>query len=214
VTDKGGEPALLAPVEETYRRFLELFGPNAEGVGWRAESGQRLRFRVLARLIEQDEKHGPFTLADYGCGYGALLPWLAERYGGRLLAYTGYDICPEMLAAARRRQADPRAAWVHSAQPVQAVDYAMVSGTFNIKADADEATWRGFVEDRLAALARISRRGLAFNMLAHDGERRGSDLFYTDPLPWVAFCRRRLSRRLVLCQDYPLDEWTILLRFD
>lgn len=204
---------MLAEVTDTYRRFLHLFGPSHEGVGWRRADGQRQRFELLCRIIDDDPgRRRPFSVADYGCGYGALLPVLAERYGDRLAAYHGYDVCPEMLAAARGAHADPRARWLEASDLAETVDYVLVSGTFNIKGSAADEVWRRWVEDRLVHLFRRCRRGLAFNMLSTDGERRGPDLYYTAAGPWLDMARERMTRRLALLQDYPLAEWTLLLR--
>jgi hypothetical protein len=38
------------------------------------------------------------------------------------------------------------------------------------------------------------------------------DLFYADPLALFEHCRTRFSRRVALLHDYPLYEFTLLVR--
>jgi hypothetical protein len=39
-----------------------------------------------------------------------------------------------------------------------------------------------------------------------------ADLYYADPLFFFEHCRQRFSRRVALLHDYPLYEFTILVR--
>ena len=65
--------------------------------------------------------------------------------------------------------------------------------------------------DRLAALA---TKGFAFNALTSysDADRRRDDLHYADPLHWFDYCKRSHSRFVTLLHDYPLYEFTLLVR--
>jgi len=68
------------------------------------------------------------------------------------------------------------------------------------------------VQASLAHLWTVSRKGLAFNMLSIYGNKRIRDLYYADPRPFFDFCMRELSPNVTLLHDYPLQEWTILVR--
>ena len=65
--------------------------------------------------------------------------------------------------------------------------------------------------DRLNAL---SARGFAFNMLTKysDAERMRSDLYYADPCFLFDYCKKRYARRVSLLHDYPLYEFTMIVR--
>jgi hypothetical protein len=93
-------------------------------------------------------------------------------------------------------------------------DYAVASGIFNVKLDHRVDTWREFVLHTLATLDSLSTRGFAFNMLStySDVEKRREDLFYADPLQMFDACKRRFSPRVSLLHDYPLYEFTIIVR--
>jgi hypothetical protein len=77
-----------------------------------------------------------------------------------------------------------------------------------------DAAWLGYVETTLDRLAALGRRGFAFNLLSRysDPDRRRPDLYYGDPLALFDHCKRRFSPRVALLHDYPLWEFTILVR--
>jgi hypothetical protein len=50
-------------------------------------------------------------------------------------------------------------------------------------------------------------------LTAHnDVDKRRANLFYADPAEWFEHCRRSYSRHVSLLHDYPLYEFTILVR--
>ena len=60
----------------------------------------------------------------------------------------------------------------------------------------------------------LSRKGFAFNVLTKysDREFMRDDLYYADPIFLFEHCRRKFSRFVSLIHDYPLYEFTILVR--
>ena len=95
--------ALLDAVRGYYTGRLAEHGPTPRGVDWNGAESQETRFRQLLRVLEGTPGA---TLGDFGCGYGALLPF--ARSAGFSGEYRGYDLAPAMVAAARDRYAaDP-----------------------------------------------------------------------------------------------------------
>ncbi len=88
-----GRERLVGPVERYYSDKVEEHGPSPSGVDWNSAESQEVRFEQLLKLHPCD---GPFSLNDYGCGYGALAGWLAERYDE--FTYRGFDVSESMLA--------------------------------------------------------------------------------------------------------------------
>jgi SAM-dependent methyltransferase len=201
----------LGGVGGLYGSNVEKYGAGPEAVGWRDRETHELRFDKLAQALPGNGE--PFTVNDHGCGYGALFEYLVER-GFPVVGYLGTDISAEMLGVARARVADPRAEFVEAALPPADADYTFVSGTFNVRLGATEASWETYVKETLAALAARSRRGIAFNLLTTYVDWRDDNLFYADPKAFFDFCRSELSRYVVLLHDYPLYEWTMLVRFE
>lgn len=150
---------------------------------------------------------------DYGCGYGALVDYLREE--GRPFEYRGFDISDAMIRAASARYADDaRCSFTSDSRALRPADYSVSSGIFNVKLHHAADAWCEYVWETLETLHRLSTRGFAFNMLStySDPEKRRSDLFYADPLQTFDLCRRRFSSRVALLHDYPLFEFTILVR--
>lgn len=204
---------ILGRTEKYYAAKARQHGATARGVDWNSQESQELRFDQLLRLVESEKE--PFSLNDYGCGYGALVEHLAQR--GLEPHYHGFDISGAMIESARQRHAArPRCRFTTSFGELERATYTVASGVFNVKLEAGEDEWPGYVFHCLDQLHTLSSRGFAFNVLSQDSEpeRRQPHLFYADPLAMLEHCRRRYSRRLALLQDYGLYEFTIVVRRD
>ena len=66
----------------------------------------------------------------------------------------------------------------------------------------------------LAAINGLSKRGFAFNVLTKYShpEFQRPDLYYADPLFLFDYCKTKFSRFVTLLHDYPLYEFTLLVR--
>jgi SAM-dependent methyltransferase len=205
-----GSARIISSVEQYYTGKLREHGPSPQGVDWNSAESQHLRFEQLLRVCPSA---GPFSLLDYGCGYGALL----DHLGGRAaeVDYRGFDISDEMVSAARelhgegpnRRFSADRSAFGQS-------DYAVASGIFNVALGFSPDEWTRYVTDTLTSLREFGVRGFAFNMLTSysDADRMRSDLHYGDPLFYFDLCKRNFSRNVALLHDYDLYEFTLLVR--
>lgn len=204
-------PEDLDGVAQHYTESLRTSGTTAAAVGWRTEALQELRFDKLTSVI--DDRSVPVRINDYGCGYGAHLRFLIRK-GIRVSEYHGYDVSAPMLEAAAVHLTDLRECLdLRLGSEIETVaDFSFVSGTFNVRLASSEATWKTFVESRLDQLHEHSARGFAFNMLTSYVDWRDPHLYYGDPAEWFDYCKRRFSPRVALLHDYPLYEWTMVVR--
>jgi SAM-dependent methyltransferase len=203
--------ALLADVNEYYSAKVGEHGASHRGADWNSKASQELRFDRLLEIV--DVPHLPFSLNDYGCGYGALLDYLETRFPD--VRYRGFDLSEAMLATAGATHPNvERRDFVNDAALLSPADYTVASGVFNVRLKAPVPTWQRYVLDTLEQIATLSTRGFSFNMLTthSDAERMRADLYYADPLFFFEHCRQRFSRRVALLHDYPLYEFTILVR--
>ena len=153
------------------------------------------------------------SILDVGCGYGALLDYMRGR--SLQLNYRGFDISEPMIATARARHAGVHGAVFSSdARTLQPATYAVASGIFNVKLSYTPEEWCEYVLETLAALDGWSTAGFAFNMLSthSDPDLRRDDLFYADPGEFFDLCTRQFSPRVALLHDYPLFEFTVIVR--
>src|SRR5258707_14139343 len=86
---------ILGDVESYYSKKIAVHGATARGVDWNSPESQRLRFVQLLKLTDHGQ---PFTINDYGCGYGALADYLKDK--AYAFQYCGFDISPRMIAKA------------------------------------------------------------------------------------------------------------------
>lgn len=201
---------ILLRVGDYYTGKLRAHGATPRGVDWSSAESQELRFAELARLWGLETS---FSLTDYGCGYAALAGYL-RRQGARV-GYVGFDVSAEMLArAAELWGGPPGIELLGDASRLHPTDYAVASGVFNVKLDTDDARWLEYVLAEIEVLDRLGRKGFAFNALSlySEPERRRPDLYYADPLALFDHCKRRFSPRVALLHDYPLYEFTVLVR--
>ncbi len=120
-----------------------------------------------------------------------------------------------MIGAARARHAGSTwCSFVADRARLPPAEYTVASGIFNVKLDHPVDTWREYVLQTLETLDSLSIRGFAFNMLStySDPDKRRTDLFYEDPLQMFDVCKRRFSPQVSLLHDYPLYEFTIVVR--
>jgi SAM-dependent methyltransferase len=202
----------LSAVAHLYSENLETHGVDPKSVGWRDEASQRLRFAKLAEVIDPATASSGITVNDLGSGYGAMFRYLDEIPPVRLTQYFGYDISEEMLLAAERFAADPRATFERSSRITHQADYSFVSGTFNVRFEASDEAWTAHMTDALLNLSENSRRGFAFNALSTYVDWKQENLYYADPFFFFDFCKRNISRYVSLLHDYPLYEWTMIVR--
>ncbi len=207
MSERGG---ILSEVGAYYTSKLRDHGATPRGVDWNSADSQALRFD---RLLEVCRDEAAPSIIDYGCGYGALADHL--RSAGRSFRYQGFDISAEMVAAARaRHQGRPESGFVADESQLAPADYALAGGIFNVRLGTPDEVWSAYLRDTLVRLDALGVRGFAFDALSlySDPERRRPDLYYADPLALFDHCKRTFSPRVALLHDYPLYEFTILVR--
>jgi SAM-dependent methyltransferase len=202
--------AILEAVERYYSAKFDEHGARAQGVDWNSVESQELRFEQLAQLFRG--RTGMFSVNDLGCGYGAFAQYLAERgYDAR---YTGYELSPAMLEAAREAFRDDERIRFVEGSTLEPADYSVASGIFNVRLGFGDDEWRDYVDATIGDLARASGAGFAFNMLTSysDADRQRPDLYYADPREVFDLCKTRHSRHVALLHDYGLWEFTVVVR--
>ncbi|MBB3268203.1 SAM-dependent methyltransferase [Azospirillum sp. OGB3] len=200
---------LLHRIADYYDGKLAAHGATARGVDWRDERSQELRFARLLDLVGDDPSG---TIAELGCGYGALAAHL--RRTGRANPYHGYDISAEMVRTARTVQAGLDDVQFDEGDAPAEADYIVASGIFNVRFDVPDDDWRPFVRGTIETMAGRARRGIAFNLLTaySDRDRMDPRLYYASPSKMLDWCIGRFGRHVALRHDYGLYEFTVLVR--
>lgn len=200
----------LEAARQYYTAKLAAHGPTARGVDWNSEESQWLRFVQLLKIAEGQDH---FSLIDYGCGYGGLVSFLQQHE--RNFFYTGFDIAENMVEAAKDLYGRyPYCSFTTNPAELAPADFVVSSGALNVKLDMANWAWEEYVLHTLENFNELGRKGFAFNLLSRysDPTMRRDDLFYADPLGMFDHCKKRFSRLVALLHDYPLYEFTILVR--
>jgi SAM-dependent methyltransferase len=194
-----------------FEERLSTHGATARGVDWNSESAQELRFSQLIKVLPSDR---PFSLLDYGCGYGALAGYLL-RLGYPMEKYVGFDVLDSMAVKAREVYRDaPQCLFTSTLNELAPVDYTIASGIFNLKLETPFDTWTEYVVSELHKINDFSRRGFSFNMLTKysDPEYMRPHLYYADPCFLFDYCKRHFSRNVALLHDYEVYDFAIIVR--
>jgi len=149
-------------LNRTYRNRLANRGNTAQGVFWRSQTSQIARFDALLSLVHQIAPQKPVTIADIGCGYGAMLAFINKTPAYAQTIYHGVDINRAMIAAC-------------------------FSGTFNLTHSDDPDLWMDYIFACLDRCMARARYGLVLNLLCAPKAKIESQIFYADR---TAFIRR------------------------
>ena len=201
----------LDKISNLYSDNLTEHGDQSKAVGWPTADSQELRFEKLTEVIP--ETASLFSVNDYGCGYGAHLEYLIKkRYP--VSGYNGYDLSEEMLDKSQERlkDFDGDLNLINSSEISTQADFTFVSGTFNVRFESSYEEWKAFIEKTLHMINESSNLGFSFNLLSKYVDWEEPHLFYGDPCYWFDYCKKNFSKHVSLLHDYPLYEWTILVR--
>jgi methyltransferase family protein len=202
---------ILRDVSAYYTARAFEHGPTPRGVDWNSRESQVLRFSQLTKLLPNDSDF--FTITDSGCGYGAYYDFLKSSFPS--FRYVGYDISEKMIQqAVQLHPSNEECSWISDEALLQKTDYLVASGIFNVKLTYSDQEWREYVWKTLHRMNELNLKGMAFNMLTSysDEHRKRVDLYYADPSSFFDYCKRNFSRYVTLLHDYPLYEFTILVR--
>lgn len=201
---------LLQDVSDYYTQKVKEHGASPRGVDWNSEESQFLRFEKLSQVFNTQEG---FSVLDYGCGTGAYIKFLKQKKYNSV--YHGFDISKEMIGTARQIYPEDAQSFITEVEAGK-FDYVIASGIFNVRLQHNENDWKEYILDTLEKMNSLSEKGFSFNILTlySDIEKRRSDLFYADPLYYFDLCKKKYSRFVTLIHDYPLYEFTILVRKD
>lgn len=199
-------------IKTYFQDKLDRFGTTPRGADWNSPEAQNTRFDQLLKVLGSPE---PFSLLDYGCGYGALAGYVIDK-GLPLRSYIGYDLLPDAIAQARTANADRGSLCTFTSDlaEVPTVDYAVASGVFNIRLESSMQDWTAYVVQTLAWLNSIACKGFASNFLTSysDADRMKAHLYYADPCELFDYCKRHFSKNVALLHDYTLYDFTLIVR--
>lgn len=140
---------------------IMMYGHQPQALYWANREVQELRFDVLLSCgIESGD-----SLLDVGCGFADLYHYMRNR--DLHVDYTGIDLSPDMIEAARARSPDLQLfqGELFDFDPAEkSYDWVLLSGALNEPLKDDGA----YVREILPRLYATCGKGLAFNLLNGD----------------------------------------------
>lgn len=200
-------------VSNYFTNTLNLYGMTARGADWRDDDAQTLRFEQLLKILPDSNSNDPFSLVDYGCGYGAFLEYL-DKHQLRV-RYLGIDCTQAMVQTSSDFFKDrDNCRFICSDSLTENTDFTVVSGTFNYKDKFDQRLWQDHVLACLDNINEYTTKGFAFNLLTSysDADKMKDHLFYANPGFFFDYCEQNYAKNVALLHDYGAYEFTILVR--
>ena len=185
--------ALENRLNRAYTNRLTSRGRTAKGVFWRSESSQVARFDALLSLAFQLAPKQPVSIADIGCGYGAMLDFIQSGHAFRQTNYHGVDINRSMINACRSKFPSRAGFFSVGNVPKSIVDFALFSGTFNLTYSDDASLWQDYIFKNLARCLSQCRYGLVLNLLCGPKMTIDKQIFYANRADFIARATRDLG---------------------
>lgn len=200
----------LEIVKNYFEKSVDAHGATPQGVDWNSEFSQEIRFEQLLKICDPTN---PFSIVDYGCGYGALADYLTKK--GFKANYFGFDIVDKMLITAREHHAGKsNRTFTEDRNLLPVCDYVVASGIFNYRANISFEDWTTHIISILHQFNELSQKGFSSNFLTKysDNDHMRADLYYADPCYLFDYCKRNFSKNVALLHDYTIYDFTILVR--
>lgn len=190
-----------------FQKHVEEKGFGAEGMDWKNQQTQDLRFHVINRYIDFDD--GP-SILDVGCGAGAYYPF--TRAQDRGFTYTGLDIVPEMVAHVQSEFPEAKCFLGSIFEYDDVHDYAIASGTYNARLDSVGDDWQEYVFRSLTRMVDLCTKGVIINFMSPYVDYSYDRLYYPKFDELCRFIIANIGRDFVIDHDYPLYEFTLFVR--
>jgi SAM-dependent methyltransferase len=190
-------------IVELYEGRLAAYGYDVRTVGWGNRTDQWLRFEMLSRGVDFDQKR----VLDVGCGFGDFVEFLEAR-GISNYSYLGVDISPKLIEEARRRFGRADRAF----EVLDLLDDADI-GMFDVVVCSGALSFRvtdnlGLAHQMLGKMFALSREVVCANFLSSRVDYMLEKNFHFEPGAMMAQALS-LSRWVRVFHDYPLYEFTI-----
>jgi cyclopropane fatty-acyl-phospholipid synthase-like methyltransferase len=179
-----------------------------EVLAWSSREAQQQRFAVLEKILRENYPHSAPALLDVGCGLADLAMYLESRVK---VDYTGVDLTPNMIAAAKREH--PGATWnlragdVFAEPPLfasRSFDVVFETGIFNLRMDNNEAFAIGALKKMMA----LANDWVVANFLHARAQTQYVECFYFLPERLVAGAQSP-EWEIAIIDDYFEDDFTV-----
>lgn len=195
-------------IRQHYKELYLKHGESPFSVQYSDKKSQYNRFKILSEIdINMN------SVLDFGCGLADFYEYIRENlnFNGK---YIGIDFVTEFIERNKKKYVNDNHAEffeynISKDNFEHKCDYAILSGVFNNKTDNNEE----FMFYTIKKMFDLCNKGIAFNAMSTYVDYFDENLYYVDPLKVFDFCKRNLTRRVVLRHDYVVKENSIPFEF-
>ena len=163
-------------ITKTYTNNFIQKGPTPNGVFWNSQFSQELRFELsLKHVISKKEI---VSIADIGCGYGALYNFIKKKKYKNVL-YSGYDINKKMIEFCKSNFPNCINFSIGNT-PINKVDYCIFIGTFNLCFTDDYNFWENYIFENLLNNWKQCKKGIILNISTKFNGNIENKIFYAN----------------------------------
>ncbi len=185
---------MVPDVRNYYKKLLKSHGFSLAALHWNHRGAQYKRFEILSCIDPQMK-----SVVDIGCGLGDMAGYLCKKnYRGQ---YLGLDFVEEFIDFAKKKFSKNfnfRVFDVWKENIPTGYDYVVLSGVFNVKTRQSKK----FMLQTISKMFKACKKGVAFNVMSTYVDYQDKLLYYSNPLEIFDYCKKYLTRRVVLRHDY------------
>lgn len=189
-------------LKEHFKELYKMHGISPKAVHWTDRKTQEKRFEILLEIDKNID-----SLMDVGCGLGDMYEYLLNKgFKGK---YCGIDFVDEFIESANQKFKSPNVSFIlndiKNEELPSGYDYLFLSGVFNNKTGDNKEFMLSTIKKMFAAC----KKGVAFNAMSTYVDYQDEILYYSDPLEVFDFCKKNITRKIVLRHDYLVKENSI-----
>jgi SAM-dependent methyltransferase len=186
--------AFKKSLSQTYWKRYQEYGATPKGSFWLTKSRQNQRFELILKAMPKLTQPHDITLADIGCGYGALAQYLATDQHFDHIAYSGYDISPDLIQECQTKYKNPRFHFALGTYPKVATNCVVMSGTYNLAATRQLTVWEDYVIECLQKCWEKTIHTMIFNLQVAPKAQIAHDcIYYAQARNILDLCQKRFG---------------------
>lgn len=195
-------------IQKYYQEKLRQYGPTAQGMDWKNESTQYLRFEKIKDFISFENSP---SILDVGCGASEFFNFCLKNQIS--CSYLGLDLVKEMVQFSNDRFDKEVAICgdLDSLGKSNMFDYVIASGTFNAKLNSSNEEWEKFFHENIVKMYEICNKGIIFNCMTEHVDWEYERLYYPNISNLTSFIVKNISRKFHINHSYDLYEMTIFI---
>ena len=184
-----------ATIAQKYNKRFSKLGAVPEASLWFSKERQLVRFKLIADVVAQKRPKANFSISDIGCGYGAFVPYLFQRFPNADFTYTGFEIAEKPLNYCIKNYQKSNVVFKMEKKKKRHSDFSIMSGTYNYAPVLSPKVWQTYLFKNLCQIWSYSRCGMIFNLsIAGEAKITSQNISYFCQENVMKFCQNELGK--------------------